>query len=86
MNKTKNIVIRVTPETKQKIFQEAKSENLSISEYILNRVDNTHPTHAESISSCIVVNKVMNVLRNQTSIKKEVIENMEKELMTYVKC
>ena len=86
MKKTKNIVIRVAPETKTRIFQEAKAENLSVSQYILKRIDNTLPTHAESTSSCIVVNKVMNVLRNQTSIKKEVVENIEKELMTYVKC
>lgn len=86
MNKTTNIVIRVTPETKQKIFQEAKSENLSVSKYILKRIDNTLPSHAESITSCVVINQVMNVLRNQTCIKKEVLEKIEKELVNYVKC
>ncbi len=86
MNKTTNIVIRVTPETKQKIFQEAKSENLSVSKYILKRIDNTLPSYAESITSCIVINQVMNVLRNQPRIKKEVLEKIEKELVNYVKC
>lgn len=86
MNKTTNIVIRVTPETKQKIFQEAKSENLSVSKYLLKRIDNTLPSYAESITSCIVINQVMNVLRNQPRIKKEVLEKIEKELVNYVKC
>lgn len=86
MNKTTNIVIRVTPETKQKIFQEAKSENLSVSKYILKCIDNTLPSYAESITSCIVINQVMNVLRNQPRIKKEVLEKIEKELVNYVKC
>ncbi len=86
MKRTKNIVIRVTPETKQKIFQEAKSENLSVSKYILKRIDNTLPSHAESISSCVIINNVMNILRNQKGIKKDVVENIEKELMLYVRC
>lgn len=86
MNKTTNIVIRVTPETKQKIFQKATSENLSMSQYILKHIDNFVPSHQESVSSCVVINQVMNILRNQTCIKKEVLDKIEKELVNYVKC
>ena len=86
MNKTENIVIRVTPETKQKIFQKATSENLSVSQYILKHIDNSVPSHEESVSSCVVINQVMNILRNQTCINKEVLEKIEKELVNYVKC
>ena len=85
MNKTENIVIRVTPEIKQKIFQKATAENLSMSQYILKRINNAVPSHEELVSSCIVINQVMNILRNQTSLKKEVIEKIERELIIHVK-
>ena len=86
MNKTKNIVIRVTPETKQKIFQKATSENLSVSQYVLNHIDNAVSSYEESVSSYIVINQVMNILRNHTCIKKEVLEKIEKELVNHVRC
>ena len=86
MNKTENIVIRVTPETKQKMFQKATSENLSVSQYILKHIDNSVPLHEESVSSCVVINQVMNILHNQTCINKEVLEKIERELVNYVKC
>lgn len=86
MKKTENIIIRVAPETKRKIFQEANSENLSVSQYILKRINNTLPTHVESVESYIIVNSVMNILRNQKGIKKETLEYAEKELKNYVKC
>ena len=86
MKKTENIIIRVAPETKRKIFQEANSENLSVSQYILKRINNTLPTHVESVESYIIVNSVMNILRNQKGIKKETLEYAEKELNNYVKC
>lgn len=85
MKKTENIILRVTPEIKLKIFQEAQAENLSASQYILNRVNNTLPTHSQSVESCIIVNSVMNILRNQQGIKKETLENIEKELKNYVR-
>ena len=85
MNKTQKIIIRVTPETKQKIFQKATSENLSMSQYILKHIDNAVPSHEESVSSYIVINQVMNILRNQTCIKKEVLQSIEKELMNHVR-
>ena len=85
MNKTENIVIRVTPEIKQKIFQKATAENLSMSQYILKRINNAVPSHEELVSSCIVINQVMNILRNQTCIKKEVLDKIEKELNNYVR-
>ena len=86
MKKTENIIIRVAPETKRKIFQEANSENLSVSQYILKRINNTLPTHVESVESYIIVNSVMNILRNQKGIKKETLEYAEKELKNYVNC
>lgn len=86
MKKTKRIELRVTPEQKESLKSFAAEHNISVSEYITTIILNpTSISHESHVSACIVVNKIINILRNYPELPNELKNQIVGELNTYVR-
>ena len=88
MKKTERLFIRVTPDQKERIMNDAKTQSLTVTDYLLKCLPENTPgnssTHEQTIENTLTENNFYNSLMTNKDLPNKAKKIISKELVKYV--